>query len=118
MKATIDFKFLGIKDYGSTCCPHCGSEGRYIYSWQENGIIKSAMAGCYKLLTVHIEKGDKDKYFELLSEKQAKGKKLNGWDINVLRLLSFECKYPKEWIDNKIHEVLRQRQQYLNKRKY
>lgn len=118
MKATIEFKFLGVKDYGSTCCPHCGSEGRYIYTWEENGVVKSAMAGCYKLLTGHIQKGDREKYFELLSEKQAKQKKLNGWDVNIVRLLSFDGKYPTEWINEKINEVLRERQLYLSKHRF
>lgn len=114
------FKFLGIKDCGSALCPHCGSEGRYIYSWEEDGVVRSAMAGCYKLLTGSIEKGDRDRFFELLSEKQAKGKELNGWDKNVIRLLDYKktSKFPAEWCDKKIDEVLRERSMYLNKKRY
>lgn len=116
MEAT--FKFISVEDYGSTCCPHCGAEGRYIYTWEENGVKKSAMAGCYKALTGKLEKGEEDKYMELLYEKVAKRKKLNGWDKTVLRMLEFKDsgKYPAEWCDRKIKETLRERKKYLAKR--
>lgn len=86
----MTFEFIGIKDYGATSCPHCGAEGRYIYHWKENGKIRAAMAGCYKALTGKLDKGEDARYFELLSEKQAKGKALNGWDVNIMRLLKFK----------------------------
>lgn len=78
------------------------------------------MAGCYKALTGQLSKGDEDRYFELLAEKQAKGKKLNGFDTSVMRLQTFaqEGKYPKDWCDMKIRETLRQRKQYLATRRF
>lgn len=114
------FRFISVEDHGSACCPHCGSEGRYIYTWSEDGVVKSAMAGCYKSLTGSIEKNEEDKYFELLAEKQAKNKKLNGWDKSVQRLLGYKLagKYPESWCDEKINEVLRDRKSYLSKHKY
>jgi hypothetical protein len=48
---------VGVKDggptdggYGSAICPHCGAEGRYVYSFIcEDGKRRGAMAGCLKL---------------------------------------------------------------------
>lgn len=115
-----NFKFIGIKDYGSTSCPHCGAEGRYIYTWQEDGVIKSAMAGCYKALTVKLEKGDDVRYFELLAEKQVKNKPLNGFDKSIIRLQGFlaEGKYSDDWVNRKILEVLKERKMFLSKKRY
>ena len=115
-----DFKFIGITDCGSTCCPHCGSDGRYIYTWSEDGKVRSAMAGCYKKLTGMIEKSDETKYFELLSEKQAKGKELNGWDNKIISLLNAidYGKITSEWGWLKIRETLSQRKIYLSKKRY
>ena len=114
------FKFIEIKDCGSTSCPHCGAEGRYIYTWEQDGVVKSAMAGCYKALTGKLEKGEDTRYFELLAEKQAKNKPLNGWDKNILRLQGFlaEGKYTSDWVNAKIAEVLRERKMFLAKKRY
>lgn len=115
-----NFKFIGIKDCGSTSCPHCGSDGRYIYIWEKDGLRKSAMAGCYKMLTGKLDKGEDIRYFELLSEKQAKGKDLNGWDKNIIRLLGYKDsgKYSDIWIDQKISDILRERKNYLSKKRF
>jgi len=120
METTASFKFLSVEDYGNASCPHCGAEGRYIYTWEVDGKKYGAMAGCYKRLTGHIEKGEDEHYFELIAEKQAKGAKLNGWDKSVLRLLSFksEGKYPADWCDRKIKEVMKERKMYLAKMHY
>lgn len=115
------FKFIAIQDGGTgASCPHCGAEGRWIYTWEQDGVTRSAMAGCYKALTGQLSKGDDTRYFELLAEKQAKGKPLNGWDTNVLRLQKFmqDGKYAKDWCEMKIREVLRQRKQYLATKRY
>lgn len=113
------FKFIGVIDCGNASCPHCGAEGRYIYKWEENGKTKSAMAGCYKALTGKLEKGEDTRYFEILAEKQTKGKELNGWDKNIIRLQGYlaENKYSKEWVEMKIREVLSNRKQYLAKKR-
>lgn len=115
-----NFKFIGVTDYGETCCPHCGVDGRYIYTWEQDGKVHSAMAGCYKALTGTLEKGEDVKYFELLAEKQAKGKPLNGWDKNILRLQGYlkENKYTPQWVESKIQEVLSDRKAYLAKKRY
>jgi hypothetical protein len=123
MKNQPKFKFIGINDTGpesGACCPHCGAEGRYIYMWEEDGVRHGAMAGCYKALTGIIEKGDTEKYFELLAVKQAKNKPLNGWDKNIIRLMGFlkEGKYTAQWVDSKIHEVLSERKRYLAQHRY
>ena len=114
-----NFKFIGVKDCGTASCPHCGAEGRYIYQWEENGVARSAMAGCYKMLTGKLSKEEDVRYFEILAEKQSKGKELNGWDKNIIRLQGYlsENKYSKEWVEMKIKEVLSQRKQYLSKKR-
>ena len=78
------------------------------------------MAGCYKRLTGKLEKGDENRYFELLAEKQAKGKKLNSWDESVIRLLEFKKtgKYPEDWCNKKINETLSQRNKWLAEHRY
>ena len=120
MKANNNFRFVGVKDCGSTSCPHCGAEGRYIYTWEVDGIIHSAMAGCYKALTGMLEKDEEQKYYILLSEKQAKGSALNGWDKNIIRLLEFKesGKYPESWCNEKIRQQLSERKKYLAKKRY
>lgn len=115
-----NFKFIGIKDYGSTCCPHCGAEGRYIYTWEQDGVKKSAMAGCYKALTGMFSKSEEDRYFQLLAEKQAKNTPLNGWDKNIVRLQQFlsDGKYSADWVQARISDVLRDRKAYLSRKRY
>ena len=120
---TIDknhtFKFIGVTDCGETCCPHCGADGRYVYTWEMDGVEFSAMAGCFKALTGRMCKDDEARYWILLAEKQVKNKPLNGWDKSILRMLEFKQsgKYPAEWCDQKIKETLRDRQFYLSKKR-
>jgi len=115
----MSFKFLKVVDYGHTFCPHCGSEGRYIYYWEENGKGMEAMAGCYEKLSSHVHKNEEDRYFESLAKKIAKGKELNGWDKSIVRLMKFkeEGKYPERWCNIKIQDVLQQRKAYLKGRR-
>jgi hypothetical protein len=113
------FKFIGVKDCGETCCPHCGADGRYIYTWEMDGVVTSAMAGCFKELTGRMSEDEESRYWVLLAEKQVKNKPLNGWDKSILRMLEFKQsgKYPSEWCDNKINETLRDRKIYLAKKR-
>lgn len=114
------FKFLGVKDCGHACCPHCGAEGRYIYEWEQDGKGMAAMAGCFKMLTGQLSKDDISAYWILLAEKQAKNKPLNGFDRSIVRLLGFKesGKFPASWCDQKITETLRDRQAFLAKKRY
>lgn len=111
------FIFIKIEDCGLTSCPHCGAQGRYVYTWKQDGVIKSAMAGCYKALTGRLEKDEYTKYCQLLAEKQVKNKPLSGWDKRIIRLQTFlsEGKYTEEWIMSKINDVLRERKYFLSK---
>ena len=114
----LEFQFISIEDFGDCNCPHCGANGRYIYTWSEFGILKSAMSGCYKLLTRHIKMGELDKFIEGISEREAKGKPLNGWQKTVKRMQQFkyEGKYSIEWCDRKINEALNDYKQYSYKK--
>jgi hypothetical protein len=88
--ASLPFQFLGVRDYGSACCPHCGAEGRYIYTWAEFGKEYGAMAGCYELLTGKLKKDDVTKHIERIYVKQAKSKPLSGWDKTILRMIEYK----------------------------
>lgn len=52
--------------------------------------------------------------------KQAKGKKINTWDASIMRLLKYkeEGKYPVEWCDRKIDDILRDRKIWMANRHY
>jgi hypothetical protein len=113
------FEFLGIQDGGEhASCPHCGAEGRWIYHWLEYGETRAAMAGCYEMATGKIKKGDLEKVHVLIAQKLSKKKPLNGWERGILRLEQFkaDAKYPPEWCDQKINEILSQRKIYLAKK--
>lgn len=123
MEATIQidstkpFQFIEVQDCGETCCPHCGANGRYIYSWSEYGEIKSAMAGCYKALTGKIKKDDVTNHIERISVKQAKNKPLNGWDKTILRMLDYIQKNASDsgkvaWANGNIYQAVREAKSY------
>lgn len=109
--ANKPFQFLGMEDCGETCCPHCGADGRYIYTWAEYGKVRGAMAGCYKLLTGKIHKGDLDRRIEQIADKQGRNKPLNGWDKTILRMLQYKADNANDagkiaWADSKINEAI------------
>lgn len=121
--ATKPFQFLGVDDTGpesGACCPHCGADGRYIYTWAEYGQVRGAMAGCYKLLTGKVLKGDLERRIEKIAEKQAKNKPLNGWDKTIVRMLEYKAANADDpgkvaWADNKIHQAISDTKRYAAK---
>jgi hypothetical protein len=119
--ASKAFQFIGVKDCGECCCPHCGADGRYIYSWAEFGNIRSAMAGCYAALTGHIKMDDVNAFMQRLSIKVAKSKPLNGWDKTVIRMQQYiqdngsdESKIA--WANGKIREAISSAKAYQFKK--
>jgi len=37
-------------EFGNANCPHCGADGRYVYTFLcEDGLVRGAMQGCLKL---------------------------------------------------------------------
>jgi len=111
------YKFIEVKDYGETTCPHCGSEGRYIYYWEEDGKRRAAMPGCFKLLTGQLEKGDTEKHIERIAVKQAKNKPLNGWDKTIVRMLAYRQENADDpgkvnWANLKIFDAVAQAKKY------
>jgi hypothetical protein len=118
---SLQYQYIETKDCGSTCCPHCGAEGRYIYTWAEFGVIKSAMAGCFAALTGKMKMGDTDSFIQKLSVKLAKNKPLNGWDKTVLRMQQYIVDNPndegkKAWAKAKIAEAVRECKMYAFKK--
>lgn len=90
--ASKPFQFLEVLDCGpdsGACCPHCGAEGRYIYSWAEFGQVRSAMAGCYAALTGHLKLNEVDQFIQTTMDKVARKKPLSGWNKTVLRMLEY-----------------------------
>ena len=81
-------EFTGIKDHGpsddgrgSTVCPHCGADGRYVHHFKTaDGSRLAAMSGCVRLFPVHPLAARQHK----IMEKESQGKKLNGWDEKIL----------------------------------
>lgn len=62
----------GMHDYGpsdgegSTCCPHCGARGRYVWSFIcADGSRRGAMRGCIQLFPKAI---GSSRYFKLIQE--------------------------------------------------
>lgn len=117
---TKPYQFLGVNDYGSihdgdgTCCPHCGAECRYVYSWAEFGTKRAAAAGCFSALTGKIKMNDHDNFMRVLAEKQAKNKPLNGWQKTVVKMLEFieSGKYSAEWCNQKIWDAIANQKSY------
>jgi hypothetical protein len=79
---------LGVTDHGpsddgrgSTTCPHCGADGRYVHHFLlENGTKGAAMSGCIKLFPMSelaIEQ-------KRINEKESSRRKLNSWDEKAL----------------------------------
>lgn len=117
----ISFVFHQVVDHGEgASCPHCGAEGRYIYSWEQDGVRYAAMAGCYKRLTGKLSKGDDVRFWELLHEKQSRKKLLNGWEKRALSLRDSaqSGKVTPEWAEAKIRTILSERKQYLARKRY
>lgn len=103
------YQFIAVDDTGGgACCPHCGAEGRYIYIWAEFGKTHAAMAGCFKMLTGKLDKGDIENFMQGMAERQAKNKPLNGWQKTVLRMYQFieEGRYSEDWCMQKIREAI------------
>lgn len=119
--ASKAFQFIGVENCGHACCPHCGAEGRYIYTWSEFGNVRSAMAGCYAALTGRITKDDVSAHIERLSVKQAKNKPLNGWDKTILRMLDYISSNASDqgkvsWAQSKISQAVSEAKAYQFKK--
>lgn len=120
---TKPFQFIKVDDYGSpyegggTCCPHCGADGRYIYWWAEYGVIRGAMAGCYKALTGQIKKTDVDQFLERLNEKVVKGKPLSGFYKTVASMQKYIVNNAADpgkvnWANTKIAQAVSDSKRY------
>lgn len=81
---------VGMKDFGpsdgegSTNCPHCGANGRYVwYFICADGSRRGAMRGCLKLFHQSAETSRYSKLIQEAFDRQAKakeeGKNLASW---------------------------------------
>lgn len=126
----IKFRFLYVKDgripvgvgfdEQPAICPHCGAEGRWIYTWIENGEMRGAMAGCFSKMFRDKDLGEINNAIIKSRTKEAKKEALNGWDKTIIRMDTFmqQGKYDKSWCESKIREAIMSRESYLKKRRY
>jgi hypothetical protein len=68
-------------EYGNATCPHCGADGRYVWTFRcDDGTTRGAMAGCIKLFPRSALVDEHQRLLDRLDERQAKGQTLASWD--------------------------------------
>lgn len=81
-------QFEGVSDsgeYGNATCPHCGADGRYVWSFiTEDGVRRGAMAGCIQKFPVSKLAEEHRKIIDRSKDRAKKGQKLASWDIAKL----------------------------------
>lgn len=82
---------LGCEDHGpcdqgaSACCPHCGADGRYVYSFLcEDGTVRGAMAGCLGRFPKHKFASKIKSIMDKERKYRSTGWKLPTWDVAIL----------------------------------
>jgi hypothetical protein len=72
-------------EYGAATCPHCGADGRYVWSFLcEDGTRRGAMAGCIRLFPVSAVADEHRKIMERQADREKKGRNLASWDVAKL----------------------------------
>lgn len=82
---------LGIQDNGpceggaSAICPHCGAEGRYVYSFLcDDGTRRGAMRGCFSKFPRHRFAVESARILDKEADYKKKGWSLPTWDRDML----------------------------------
>lgn len=79
---------LDVQDYGegaAASCPHCGAEGRYIYTFQcEDGTTRGAMRGCFARFPQHPFAKRHAALIQKEKDYTEKGWTLASWDQDIL----------------------------------
>lgn len=81
---------LGVTDHGpcdmgaTAICPHCGAEGRYIYSFKcADGTTRGAMRGCLSKFPRHRFASESQRILEKALEYQKNKWQLPSWDKEI-----------------------------------
>lgn len=86
--------FIGLNDHGpcegghgSAICPHCGAEGRYVWSFIcEDGTTRGAMRGCVQLFPKHLFAVESLRILQKEQEYRAQKPtpwNLPSWDLKI-----------------------------------
>lgn len=68
-------------EYGNATCPHCGADGRYVWTFRcDDGTKRGAMAGCIKLFPRSALVDEHQRLLERAADRKAKGWQLASWD--------------------------------------
>jgi hypothetical protein len=116
---------LGVKDCGpcdpepTGVCPHCGADGRYIYSFLcEDGTVRGAMKGCIQLFPRHPLAFKVQGVFKKQVDYAKKKWKLASWDSAVIEATGdLEARRISlaEW-EGRVRNAFAQRDAYLARR--
>lgn len=116
---------LGVQDCGpcdpepTGVCPHCGTDGRYIYTFLcEDGTRRGAMKGCIQLFPRHPLAMKVQGVFKKQLDYTKKQWKLATWDQMVIDATGdLEAKRINlaEW-ENRVRSAFFQRDAYLKRR--
>ena len=88
--------FLAFTDFGPfddagdppTLCPHCGAEGRYVWSFKcDDGTTRGAMNGCVQLFPKHRFALVSQRIIKKAAEYKAKKWNLPSWDEQIKKAL-------------------------------
>lgn len=81
---------LGVTDYGpcdggaSAVCPHCGAEGRYVYTFRcVDGSTRGAMKGCLSKYPRHIFASESQRLLDKEADYKKQGWNLPSWDVEI-----------------------------------
>jgi hypothetical protein len=81
---------VGLQDYGpceggaSAICPHCGAEGRYVYSFLcDDGTRRGAMRGCFSKFPRHKFAVESARILDKEADYKKKGWNLPTWDSEI-----------------------------------
>lgn len=71
-------------EFGNASCPHCGAEGRYVYTFAcADGTTRGAMAGCFKKFRKHRYAKRMERILTKALAAHKQGRKLASWDTDV-----------------------------------
>lgn len=85
-------RFEGVHDsgeYGNASCPHCGADGRYVWTFTvEDGRTLGAMSGCLKLYPVSPLAEEHKRIIERQKQRAKRDGKLASWDVAKLEAIA------------------------------
>jgi hypothetical protein len=84
-------RFEGVTDageYGAATCPHCGADGRYVYTFTcDDGRRHGAMSGCVQLYPVSKLAEEHRRILDRQKDRAKRDGKLAGWDVAKLEAI-------------------------------